>query len=198
MTEKADNAWSIMDKHTFGKYKVKRWRIDSLKRKLTVGQKKKPPEWILLIFYEEKTLVSEKQYGFRSYTSTEDAIRKLIKHVSTANENYILGVFVDFFSAFNSEWKSSILKKLRNENLYKLTVNLTDRTFIMTSENKSLTWTTEQRCSSIKPEQRWKRSLDGQTKSFLPGVKIDADSRYVLLFVTVQGPFNPKLFMLGL
>lgn len=59
----------------------------------------------LLKHYDEKSLIRDKQYGFRNGRWTEDTIRKQMEHVSSMEQKYILIVFVQFSCVHHTEDK---------------------------------------------------------------------------------------------
>jgi len=68
--------------------------------------------------------LSDRQFGFSSGRSTEDAIHAVLGVARNSNYKYVLAIFVDFLGAFDNAWWPMILAKLRLRgipgNLYNL------------------------------------------------------------------------------
>lgn len=78
----------------------------------------------LLDLFHRHPLAADRQYGFKSGKSTEDAIFEMRRIVGGTNEKYIIALLFDIKGAFDNVWWPSILKNLKErgcpKNLYTL------------------------------------------------------------------------------
>ena len=65
-------------------------------------------------YLTDQKILHPQQLGFRKGHSTEHAIGQLVDHIyeSFENDNYIVGIFVDFSKAFDTVDHTILLKKL--------------------------------------------------------------------------------------
>ena len=65
-------------------------------------------------YFTEKKTIHPQQFGFRKDLSTEHAIAQLADHVyeSFENNNYIIGIFIEFSKVFDTVDHTILLKKL--------------------------------------------------------------------------------------
>jgi len=66
---------------------------------------------------EQSGIFSNKQYGFRSKMSTEDALVQLVRKVNDCTNKYVMGIFLDISGAFDNLTWNSIIASLSEYNL---------------------------------------------------------------------------------
>ncbi|KAL0269069.1 UNVERIFIED_CONTAM: hypothetical protein PYX00_010805 [Menopon gallinae] len=73
---------------------------------------------------DEKSPISQRQYGFRAGRSTTDAIMEMVKYVRTSPDTYVCALFLDIQGAFDNAWWPLVLHRLRRSgcprNLYEV------------------------------------------------------------------------------
>ncbi|CAK9796298.1 Retrovirus-related Pol polyprotein from type-1 retrotransposable element R1 (Fragment) [Anthophora quadrimaculata] len=94
-------------------------------------------ERILSILHQHPQ-TAERQFGFKSGKSTEDAVVTLRKIVTETKDRYAVAVFFDVTGAFDNVWWLSILHNLKNRscprNIYQLLQSyLSNRTAVIVS-----------------------------------------------------------------
>lgn len=70
----------------------------------------------LLPIIEERKIIPDHQFGFRSKHSTVDQIHRIVKkiHIALENKTYCSSAFLDVSQAFDKVWHEGLLFKIKN------------------------------------------------------------------------------------